>query len=116
VRFGFSRVSRDPQVVAGMKNDPLVFHGRFPARTGAEILRAASLLRSRLETIELPFLLMHGTADLVTDVAGSRELHARARSADKTLKLYEGLYHDLVHEPEKEQVMADLIEWLAARA
>ena len=115
VRFGFSRVSRDPQVVAGMKNDPLVFHGRFPARTGAEILRAASRLRSRLETIEIPFLLMHGTADLVTDVAGSRELHARARSTDKTLELYEGLYHDLLHEPEKEQVTADLIEWLAAR-
>jgi alpha-beta hydrolase superfamily lysophospholipase len=116
VRFDFRRVSRDPEVVAGMRNDPLVFHGRFPARTGAEILQAASRLRSRMEAIELPFLLMHGTADLVTDVSGSRELHARARSTDKTLELYEGLYHDLLHEPEREQVTADLIEWLAARA
>jgi acylglycerol lipase len=115
VRFDFSRVSRDPEVVANMRSDPLVFHGCFPARTGAEILRAANRLRSRLEAIELPFLLMHGTADLVTDVEGSRELRARARSTDKTLKLYEGLYHDLLHEPEKEQVTADLIEWLAAR-
>ncbi len=40
---------------------------------------------------------------------------ARARSADKTLKLYEGLYHDLTHEPEKQRVMADLVQWLDAR-
>ncbi len=115
VRFDFSRVSRDPEVVAGMRSDPLVFHGRFPARTGAEILRAAGRLRSRMEEIELPFLVMHGTADLVADAQGSRELRARARSTDKTLKVYEGLHHDLLHEPEKKQVTADLIEWLAAR-
>jgi alpha-beta hydrolase superfamily lysophospholipase len=115
VQFDFGRVSRDPEVVADMRSDPLVFHGRFPARTGAEILRAASRLRSRMEAIELPFLVMHGTADLVTDAQGSRELRARARSTDKTLNVYEGLYHDLLHEPEKDQVTADLIEWLAAR-
>ena len=67
------------------------------------------------EAIELPLLVLHGTGDLVVDPRGSRELHARARSTDKTVKLYEGLYHDLLHEPEKEQVMADLIEWLDAR-
>jgi alpha-beta hydrolase superfamily lysophospholipase len=115
VHLDFQRASRDPDVVADLRADPLVFHGRFPARTGAEILRAANRLRSRLEAIAIPLVVMHGTADLVTDVEGSRELHARARSTDKTLKLYEGLYHDLLHEPEREQVTADVIAWLAAR-
>jgi len=115
VQMGFRMLSRDPEVVAQFKNDPLVFHGRFPVRTGAEILRAAGRIRDRMEAIDLPLLILHGTRDIVTDPEGSRELHARARSTDKTLKLYEGLYHDLLREPEKEQITADLIEWLGAR-
>ena len=114
-QLGYSMLSRDPQVIARFKSDPLVFHGRFPVRTGAEILRAARRIQDQMEAINLPFLLLHGTGDFVTDPEGSRQLHARAASADKTIKLYDGLYHDLLNEPEKEQVTADLIEWLNAR-
>lgn len=115
VRMGFRNMSRDPEVVAQVERDPLAFHGCFPARTGAEILAATRRLEDTMEAIELPLLILHGTGDLVTDVEGSRQLHARARSTDKTLKLYDGLYHDLFHEPEKERVVADLVEWLDAR-
>jgi acylglycerol lipase len=115
VRVRLRNISRDPEVVAQVESDPLVFHGRIPSRTGAEILRAAHRLRSQLGEIELPLLVLHGTGDLLTDPEGSRELYARAKSADKTLRLYEGVHHDLLHEPEKCQVTADLIEWLDAR-
>lgn len=115
VRVRFCNISRDPEVVRQLEGDPLVFHGRFPARTGAEILRAADRLRSQMGEIELPLLVLHGTGDRLTDPEGSRELCARAKSADKALKLYQGVHHDLLHEPEKEQVTADLIEWLDAR-
>jgi acylglycerol lipase len=60
-------------------------------------------------------LILHGTGDAVTEVEGSRQLCARAASTDKTLKLYEGLYHDLLNEPEKESVRADVIEWIRQR-
>jgi len=115
VRMSFRLASRDPEVVADLESDPLVYHGRFPVRTGAEILRAARRIQDRMEAVELPLLLLHGTGDFVTDPEGTRRLHARAGSADKTLKLYKGLYHDLLHEPEKVQITADLIEWLNAR-
>jgi len=115
VRLGFRNMSRDPEVIAQVERDPLVFHGRFPTRTGSELLSATRLLQDMMEAIELPLLILHGTGDLVTDVEGSRQLHARARSTDKTLKLYDGLYHDLFHEPEKQRVVADLVEWLDAR-
>jgi len=115
VQMGFRMLSRDPEVVAQFKSDPLVFHGRFPVRTGAEILHAVRRIQGQMESVGLPLLILHGTGDLVTDPEGSRRLHARAGSTDKTLKLYAGLYHDLLHEPEKEQVAADLIEWLRAR-
>jgi alpha-beta hydrolase superfamily lysophospholipase len=115
VRMGLRYVSRDPEVVAEIQRDPLVFHGRFPVRTGAEVLSAARLVQDVIPAMALPLLILHGTGDRVTDPEGSRRLHARASSSDKTLNLYEGLYHDLLHEPEKERVMADLVEWLDAR-
>ena len=43
------------------------------------------------------------------------DLHRRARATDKTLKIYDGLVHDLLHEPEGEKVMGELTAWLEAR-
>lgn len=115
VAMGSGRLSRDPAVVAAFRDDPLVFHGRFPVRIGSEILTAGQQLYVRAEQIRSPLLVMQGTGDRVVDPKGSRQFFARAGSADKTEKLYEGLYHDLFHEPEQEQVTADLIEWLKDR-
>ena len=112
VRMGCRFISRDPAVVEDFRNDPLVFHGRFPVRTGAEILRAAKRIQFGADRLALPLLVLHGTSDIVTDPKGSRLLVARARSADKTLRLYTGLYHEVLSEPEREQVVADLLAWL----
>lgn len=114
-RVTYHPLSRDPKVIDDFKNDPLVYHGRFPVRTGAEILGAAEYILEKAEAMKLPLLVLHGTSDVVTTAEGSRQFHARAGSDDKTLKLYEGLYHDLFHELEKDEVTADLIEWLVAR-
>jgi alpha-beta hydrolase superfamily lysophospholipase len=112
VRMGCRFISRDPAVVEAFRNDPLVFHGRFPVRTGAEILRAAKRIQTDARRLTLPLLVLHGTGDFVTDPKGSRLLVARAGSADKTLRLYTGLYHEVLSEPEREHVVADLVAWL----
>lgn len=116
VRVGARYLSRDPAVVADFETDPLNFHGRFPVRTGAELLRAVRRVRRGMEAVATPLLLLHGTADLVTDPEGSRELHTRAASKDKTLRLYPGLYHDLLHEPEWRSVVNDAADWLDGRS
>jgi len=116
VRMGGRSISRDPAVVAEFRDDPLVFHGRFPVRTGAEILRAGGLVRAEFERLDVPLLILHGTADRVAAVETSQELFQRAAATDKTLRLYPGLYHEVLNEPEKEQVRADLIEWIDRRA
>jgi alpha-beta hydrolase superfamily lysophospholipase len=115
VRLGCWYISRDPAVVEAFKNDPLVFHDRFPVRTGAEILLAAKRIQLGLEQLRLPLLILHGTKDVVTDADGARLLAERAGSTDKTLRLYPGLYHEVFSEPEREQVLADLLAWLDAR-
>ncbi len=104
------------KIVEDFKNDPLVFHGRFPLRTGTEILRAAGQVQQRLEEINLPLLVMHGTGDIVADPEGSRLIYTRASSADKTLRLYNGMYHEIFSELQREQVVNDLLAWLNARA
>ncbi len=115
VRLGCRNLSRDPAVVEAFRADPLVFHGRFPARTGAEILRAGREVLDRVDALTVPVLILQGTADRVVDPGGAEALAARAGSADKTLCRYEGLYHELLSEPERDQVLADLIAWLDAR-
>ena len=111
-RMGGRNISRDAAVVAQFRDDPLVFHGRFPVRTGAEILRAGGLARAGFKEICVPLLILHGTADRVAAVEASRELFQRAGTTDKTLRLYPNLYHEVLNEPEKEQVLADLIAWI----
>jgi alpha-beta hydrolase superfamily lysophospholipase len=66
--------------------------------------------------VRVPLLVMHGTRDIVTDPAGSRQLYARASSNDKTLHLYPGLFHEIFNEPEREQVVGDLIAWIEKRS
>jgi len=109
-------VSRDPEVVALYDSDPLNFRGKMPAGLVASMIRAGRVMEQRMDTVDDPLLIMHGTADALTNLEGSRELYRRAASADKTLKLYEGLYHEILNEPEKEQVLADIAGWLDARA
>lgn len=116
VRLGDRMLSRDRQVVAQFRGDPHVFHGRFPICTGAQILRGASLLRRRVSTLTVPCLFLHGTGDVVTSWRGSQWLFDQAPSHDKTIRLFPGLYHDLLHEPEKQQILADIAHWLALRS
>ncbi|XP_051147640.1 uncharacterized protein LOC127262846 [Andrographis paniculata] len=121
-RFQFSAankngitVSRDPEALAAKYSDPLVFTGSIRVRTGYEILRIAGYLQQNLSRITTPFLVLHGTADSVTDPDASRKLHEEALSDDKTIRLYEGLLHDLLFEPEKEEITKTIVAWLNAR-
>jgi acylglycerol lipase len=116
VRMGCRNISRDEAVVRQFREDPLVFHGRFPVRTGAEILRAGEAVQPRLKEIRVPVLILHGGADRVAAVEGSQALYEQAESNDKQLRVYSDLYHEVLNEPEREQVLGDVIEWVEQRA
>lgn len=100
--------SRDPAVVAAPNADPLIANESQPGETMAELARADELHGKSFPLITLPLLILHGTADKVTKPSGSKEFYERAGSGDKTLKLYEGHFHDLLAEVGKRQVMADI--------
>jgi acylglycerol lipase len=104
--------SRDPAVVQSMKQDPLIEHKPMPARTAAQLLLAMEGVANGRTRFRPPLLAMHGTGDRLTNPEGSRELVAEAVSPDKTLRLWPGLYHDLVHEPERAEVVAAVVAWV----
>ena len=103
--------SRDPRAVEALNNDPLIAHEVQPAITVAALVRADERLREEFPLITLPVLIMHGTDDKAT-VCRSQFFYETAGSTDKTLKLYEGHYHDLLNDVGKEGVMADITAWI----
>lgn len=116
VRLDASAVSRDPGVVLRYRNDPLVYTGRVRAGFVAAMIRAARHIDERVHHVSLPLLIMHGTEDKLASHRHSREFHDRAASSDKTLRLYDGLYHEIFNEPERDEVLADMIAWLDERS
>jgi alpha-beta hydrolase superfamily lysophospholipase len=107
--------SRDPKVVAALNADPLIKNENQAAQTAAAMVRADERLAKELGRITLPLLILHGTEDKATKPAGSKELYAKAGSQDKTLKLYEGHFHDLLNDQDKEIVMKDVTDWIDRR-
>lgn len=110
-----SAISRDPAVVDAYQNDALVFSGKVTARLASELFDAMGLLQDRAGDLTLPLLLMHAGADKLTAPAGSTLLHDRATSTDKTLRLFDGLYHEIFNEPERDVVIDEMTTWLDAR-
>ena len=109
-----SALSQDKAVVDAYVNDPLVYRGKIRARLGAELIKAIQTLPGQMPKIGLPILIMHGTADRLSDPNGSEILYERVGSRDKTLKRYDGFYHEIFNEPGREQVFADMGSWVEA--
>jgi acylglycerol lipase len=109
-----SLVSRDAAVVDAYVEDPLVHHRKLPARTVTELAAAIETFPETVSAITVPTLIMYGTADRLCPPRGSLMLNERIGAADKTLKPYAGLYHEILNEPERETVLDDMCSWLAA--
>jgi alpha-beta hydrolase superfamily lysophospholipase len=107
--------SRDPKVVEEMNNDPLIANEKQPAETASEVLKAAARLKENMVNLNVPVFIIHGTDDKATRPEGSQYFFDNVGSKDKTLKLYEGGYHDLLNDIDKKSVMADILAWVNER-
>jgi acylglycerol lipase len=107
-------ISRDPDEVEAYVSDPLNYHGKLPIRTVAELAKAIDTFEADAPQIELPLLVMVGSADPIVPPEGGRMIYERASSADKTLKVYDGFFHELINEPkpDRDRVLDDLAAWL----
>jgi acylglycerol lipase len=112
LRLPLNRISRDPAIVDAYNNDPLVFRTPIRARLGAEMLDAMDRVDAGLPSLRVPLLVMQGTADGLVDPGCGPHVYDRAGSIDKTLKMYDGLWHEIFNEPERDHVLDDLTAWL----
>jgi len=105
-------VSRDPAVVDAYVNDPLVCTGKVTARLGAELLKTMQRVTKQATKIKLPILIVQGSGDKLVDPSGAQLFYNLAGSRDKTIKIYNGFYHEVFNEPEHEQVLNDVKTWI----
>ncbi|GMH05419.1 hypothetical protein Nepgr_007259 [Nepenthes gracilis] len=106
----------EKKVIAGM--NPMRYGGKPRLGTVIELLRVTDHLSQRLKDVSLPFIVLHGSADVVTDPNVSRELYEEAKSEDKTLKIYDGMLHSLQFgetDENVEIVRRDILAWLNDR-
>ncbi len=115
VQVDDSEFSKDKSVMAALASDPLVSRDKLPAATAAATLKAIADVQERMGRLKLPLMVMYGTADSVNPIEGSQAFIQAVASTDKTLKTYPGVYHDMLNEPERDQIAADIIAWLVAR-
>lgn len=110
---------RLPQVRDEVRANPYCYKGRPRLKTGFHLLNVSMELEQRLDEVSLPFLVLHGGEDKVTDPSVSKLLQETAASTDKTLKLYPGMWHSLIYGelPENvDKVFSDVVGWLDERS
>ena len=115
LRLPAAAISRDPAVVLAYEKDPLVYRGAVPARTLVELLGAMQRIQARVTELRTPTLVLHGCEDRLVPLRFNSAVYARFGSADLTIRLYAGLFHEVFNEPEQAQVYADLEAWMDAR-
>jgi acylglycerol lipase len=111
-----SKISKDPSVYADYQADPLVHHGRPTLGLSTAIVGQFEVLPERARDLRLPVLMQHGALDAIVDPAGFRRLEASCGSLDLTVRWYEGLWHEIYNEPERDGPLGDLRDWLAAHS
>lgn len=108
-------ISRIPEEVEKYKNDPLVYQGKIPVRTGYELLQMMRFIQSQANEFDFPFLILHGTADRLTNPAGSQLFFDASPSSDKTFKSFEGAYHELLNDSDRDEVLRDILDWVKGK-
>jgi len=108
-------LTRDLAIQQETRADPLYQQIATPRWFVESSLAQETVLRRATEFVT-PFLLLHGGGDPVADPAAGKQFFEAATSSDKQLKHYDGLLHELFHEPERDLVFKDVVGWLDERA
>ncbi|RPJ08280.1 MAG: alpha/beta hydrolase [Spirochaetaceae bacterium] len=111
-KLDFNKMTQSEDAKEAARQDPLYYKGKIRARTGIQLLKGINLARSVLPSITVPALILHGTADVIMPAAGSEIINAEIGSKDKTLKYFDGLFHELLNEPGKEKILELIGNWI----
>jgi alpha-beta hydrolase superfamily lysophospholipase len=113
VRSGLSQemMSSDPELVAESRADPLMLRCATP-RFYLRMLDAQAETMRRAGEFRLPLLTLAGDADPLSSVEAIRTFHERSASSDKMMHVYPGLRHELLRESRRQDVFAEILDWM----
>lgn len=109
------QLSRDKDVVAQYKNDPLVHHGRIRVNTGYELLSRMKEVNDSVEKFNAPVLMLQGQADKIVRPEVSESFFNQLKLEDKTWHSYADMYHEILNDIGNDRVKTDIVEWLSNR-
>lgn len=107
--------SRNEQYRANYRNDPLILRYATLRFFYEFVQRGIPWARKNAPHYSLSCLILHGKADRIISYRSSLKIYEQLSSPDKEVKIYPGLYHELIQEPEREQVWLDIATWLNQR-
>lgn len=107
-------LSHDKAVGKKYSQDPLVYNGAT-AKFGTEFMKAIDGLQRDAGQLKVPCLIMYAGEDKLVDPRGSEQFFSQLTLEDKKLIKYEGFYHELLNEVDKEKVFKDIENWLLPR-
>lgn len=92
--------------------------GRPTAATALQLLNVCEYIKRNCHELEVAMLILHGGDDMICDPEGAKYLHQTAASKDKTLKIYDGVWHQLIGETNEiaEQAFQTALTWIEVRA
>ncbi|MCX8123696.1 MAG: lysophospholipase [Spirochaetes bacterium] len=106
------KISQDPDVVKNYQNDPLVLKDFTFMLMGEVFLKGGQWIEENRAQYNYPCLILHGGNDQIVTPEASKTFYESIASHDKTLKIYPGLFHEILNEPTKDMVIADITHWL----
>lgn len=110
-----SVLTADADMLREWLADPLVDRGMWRVGTSAALIRLCREISRDAPAIEVPLHILHGTADQLVPASGSEFLAESVGSDDVTLKLYPGLRHELVNEVSRDDIIAEVRDWMTQR-
>ncbi|HKJ32951.1 MAG TPA: lysophospholipase [Balneolales bacterium] len=108
-----SALSKDPEVIKDFENDELAYNGRIRARMAIQMGKGAEKARSVANKINIPVWLGYGAEDQWIEAETAKKFMTELSSENLRFQLFEGLYHDILHEPEKDGIISDIGKWIA---
>lgn len=113
--MGLRYIVRDPSILNQLLEDPYVTHTWLPARYLTALVDANKYLEKRVENVNVPMFILHGDKDELIPVSSSKELVQRTLGRDKHLKVFKGMGHAVMLQPERYEAMIEIGQWMDNR-
>jgi alpha-beta hydrolase superfamily lysophospholipase len=112
-KLDLAAFTRDSAEVKKLENDPLRY-SKVTVRFAVEFEAAVERVRTNAEQLSVPLLIIVGSDDAITPPRGSREFYDRVAAEDKTLTIYDGGYHQPILDTNRDEVLADIGNWITS--